>query len=279
MKVLSLGAGVQSSTILLMACRGVIEKPALAIFADTGWEEPRTYQHLEFLKNEADAAGIPVLTVSNGNVRDDLLNGAEMKSRFQQIPLFMRRNGRLQMGRRHCTEHFKLRPIRKKIRELLDVGPKTRLPKDAVELWVGISLDEYQRMNQSREQWINQTWPLIDLRMTRGDCEIWLLKNYNLVVPRSSCIGCPFHSNECWSELRNVPEVWNDVVEADEIIRHCRPDAELYLHRSGQALADIDFRTPEEKGQLTFPFYQEPRYNFFAKLDIWLPEGGENGEL
>jgi len=134
-KVLSLGAGVQSSTLLLMACRDQIEKPAVAIFADTGWEDPRTYVHLEFLKTEAAAAGIPVLVVSNGNIRDDLLNAAELKKGFIQIPLFIRRNGKLRMGRRHCTEYFKLRPIRQKIRELLDVGPKARLPKDAVELW------------------------------------------------------------------------------------------------------------------------------------------------
>ncbi len=276
MKVLSLGAGVQSSTLLLMACRDQIEKPAVAIFADTGWEDPRTYVHLEFLKSEAAAAGIPVLVVSNGNVRDDLLNAAEMKTKFIQIPLFIRKNGELRMGRRHCTEYFKLRPIRRKIRELLDVGPKVRLLKDTVEIWVGISLDEYQRMSKAREQWVNVTWPLIDLRMTRGDCLTWLAENYpGLQVPRSSCIGCPFHSTEIWSELRQFPEVWKEATETDELIRHGTPNGELYLHRSGMPLGEVDFRTPEEKGQLAFPFYQEERWKFFAKLDIWLPEGGE----
>jgi 3'-phosphoadenosine 5'-phosphosulfate sulfotransferase (PAPS reductase)/FAD synthetase len=45
LKILSLGAGVQSSTLLLMACKGIIEKPNLAIFADTGWESQATYMH------------------------------------------------------------------------------------------------------------------------------------------------------------------------------------------------------------------------------------------
>jgi hypothetical protein len=279
MKALSLGAGVQSSTLLLMACRGEIEKPDLAIFADTGWEDPRTYEHLKFLETEASKAGIPLLRVSAGNVRDDLLNAAEMKSRFHQMPLYMRRDGRLQMGRRHCTEIYKMRPIRRKIRELLDVGPKARLPKDAVELQVGISLDEYQRATPSGIQWQNKTFPLIDKRMSRDDCVAWLSERYpGLVVPRSSCIGCPFHSNECWNELRKFPEVWDDALEADELIRHGRPDGTLYLHRTGQPLADVDLRTPVEKGQLVFPFYQEEeRYKLFAKLNIWLPEG-EGGE-
>lgn len=38
MRILSLGAGVQSSTLALMAEHGEIEKPDYAIFADTGWE-------------------------------------------------------------------------------------------------------------------------------------------------------------------------------------------------------------------------------------------------
>jgi len=273
MKVLSLGAGVQSSTILLMACRGELEKPALAIFADTGWEEPRTYAHLNFLEDEAKKAGIPLLRVSSGNVRDDLLNAAEMKTRFQQIPLFMRRNGKLQMGRRHCTEVYKMRPIRRKLRELLDVGPRARIPKAEVELWVGISIDEYQRATPSSNQWENKTFPLIEKRMSRNDCLLWLADRYpGRVVPRSSCVGCPFHSTECWNELRQFPEVWKDVLDADDLIREGRPDGQLFLHRSGTPLRDVDLRTAEEKGQLTFPFYQEERFQFFTKLNIWLPE-------
>lgn len=274
MKALSLGAGVQSSTILLMACRGEMDKPDLAIFADTGWEDPRTYVHLKFLEREASTAGIPVLRVSRGNIRDDLLNAAEMKTGFLQMPVFIRKDGDLRMGRRHCTEYFKLRPIREQIRKLLGVGPRARLPKDAVELWVGIILDEWQRMTQAREQWVNVTWPLVERRMTRLDCLIWLEKNYpGRQVPRSSCIGCPFHSNECWNELRQNVVAWNDALSADELIRNGTLGGQLYLHRSGKPLADVDLRTPEEKGQLAFDFMEEERYKFFAKLDIWLPEG------
>ena len=38
-RILSLGAGVQSSTMALMADQGAFgKKPDAAIFADTGWE-------------------------------------------------------------------------------------------------------------------------------------------------------------------------------------------------------------------------------------------------
>ncbi len=48
LKVLSLGAGVQSSVMLLMADRGLLgDKPDVAIFADTQWEPKEVYEHLE----------------------------------------------------------------------------------------------------------------------------------------------------------------------------------------------------------------------------------------
>ena len=63
-KVLSLGAGVQSSCLALMAERGEygLSKPDFAIFADTGWEPPAVYEHLEWLKEELS---YEVVTVSS----------------------------------------------------------------------------------------------------------------------------------------------------------------------------------------------------------------------
>jgi len=257
-----------------MACRDQIEKPAAAIFADTGWEDPRTYVHLEFLKREAAAAGIPVLVVSNGNIRDDLLNAAEMKTEFIMVPLFLKSGNQILMGRRECTYNYKMRPVRAKIRELLGITPTAFVPHDAVEVWVGISIDEYQRAAPSRKKWLQNRFPLVEMQMTRGDCEMWLHQHYpGLIVPKSACIGCPFHSKDCWSDISHDEDMWSDVIEVDEAIRTGRKDDRLqFLHSKGIPLAEVDFRTPEDKGQLAFPFYQEERWKFFAKLDIWLPK-------
>jgi len=43
LRVLSLGAGVQSTTLALMAAHGEIEPPDCAIFADTQWEPRAVY--------------------------------------------------------------------------------------------------------------------------------------------------------------------------------------------------------------------------------------------
>jgi 3'-phosphoadenosine 5'-phosphosulfate sulfotransferase (PAPS reductase)/FAD synthetase len=48
MRVISLGAGVQSTTLLLLAHRGELPGGPVdyAIFADTGWEPAGVYRHL-----------------------------------------------------------------------------------------------------------------------------------------------------------------------------------------------------------------------------------------
>lgn len=78
-RFLSLGAGVQSSTIYLMACEGQ-EQIDAAIFADTGWEPWWVYQHLDGLEKVGKAAGIPIYRVQYRNLRTDALaNRTELR--------------------------------------------------------------------------------------------------------------------------------------------------------------------------------------------------------
>jgi len=50
LRALSLGAGVPSTTMALMAAHGEIgPMPDCAIFADTGWEPKAVYDHLSWL--------------------------------------------------------------------------------------------------------------------------------------------------------------------------------------------------------------------------------------
>lgn len=272
MKVLSLGAGVQSSTLLLMACKGLIEKPEVAIFADTGWERKETYRHLKWLRQEAHLGGIPVLVVQRGHIRDDMLNASELHSKFYHMPLFMVRDNKLFMGKRQCTANYKLRPVYAKCRELLGVTMKAKLPSDALELWIGISLDEASRMIDSKNKWVNNRFPLVELMMTRNDCIKWLYDNFNgLNIPKSSCIGCPYHDKQCWQEVYSDKEEWEDAIMVDNFIRYGHPRYQQFLHRSGKPLEEIDLRTPEDKGQLPFDFYKQERIKLFATTSpLWV---------
>lgn len=89
LRVLSLGAGIQSTTLALMAAHGEIgPMPDCAIFADTGWEPQAVYEHLEWLMS-GNVLPYPVHIVSAGNIRDDLLQ-AGGGGRWASIPAFTR---------------------------------------------------------------------------------------------------------------------------------------------------------------------------------------------
>ena len=142
--VVSLGGGVQSSVMALMANEGAFNRlPDCPIFADTRWEPPSIYEHLTWLK---DRLSFPLYVVDNGrSLRADvkaLTNHSDSRS-YVDIPVYLKGHDGETDGRRQCTDSYKIRPIRKKIRELLGLRPRQRVPAGTtVELRLGISTDE-----------------------------------------------------------------------------------------------------------------------------------------
>jgi hypothetical protein len=252
MNILSLGAGVQSSTVLLMSCRGVLPKLDGAIFADTQWEPKAVYEWLRtVLEPEAKQADIPIYDVSAGNIRQDWTDRIKYGDRAASIPFFTEPGDTGEEGRlgRQCTKEYKIEPIQKLLRDLCDAeGPDTR-----VRLWYGISGDEMRRMRVSQVRYIENYYPLIfglDRPYHRHDCVRWLGLNGFPVAPRSACIGCPNHNNDEWRLIRERPDEWRQAIEFDTMIRQITMiDKQAYVHRSCQPLGDVDLSTPEERGQ------------------------------
>ncbi len=91
LRVLALGAGVQSSMLLLMSLAGELPRLDAAIFADTQFEPQAVYQHLERLERAAHAAGVPVSRVTAGSLRDDALDPTRHHA---NLPLFVTHPGR-----------------------------------------------------------------------------------------------------------------------------------------------------------------------------------------
>ncbi|RST22875.1 hypothetical protein EF908_13970 [Streptomyces sp. WAC04770] len=244
--------------MLALSARGVLPKADYAIFAGTGWEPQSVYQHLDRLEREiAEPAGIPILRVSSGNIRDDALNPDH---RFASMPLYiLNENGRPGMTRRQCTGEYKIKPIKKKVREILGYPYPARIPQGVhVEQWVGISTDEFHRAKDSDVKYMRNCHPLIDLGWSRSDCVRYLTSLGLADTPKSSCLGCPFHGNAQWRLIRDEsPEEWEDVVDFDARIRkgNARANAsgnrllgQAYLHRSRVPLSDapIDHVTAAE---------------------------------
>lgn len=145
LRVLSLGAGVQSTTLLMLSAEGRLPKLDAAIFADTGWEPRAVYEHLDRLEREvAQPAGIPIHRVSVGNIREDALDPAH---RFASMPLFIKnQDGGDGMTRRQCTAEYKLKPIKRQVRQLLGHPHPAPVPRGVfAEQWIGISKDEIGR--------------------------------------------------------------------------------------------------------------------------------------
>ena len=255
---LSLGAGVQSTTLALLAVEGVLPKPDAAIFADTGWEPKAVYAHLDRLTVVMADAGIPVYRVSKGNLREDAVDPAR---RCASVPYFVRNpDGSDGMGRRQCTAEYKLAPIKRKLRELLGAAPPDfrRVPKGrTAEQWIGFSTDEIHRADGDKfnPSYLRTRYPLLDLGMSRKDCTRWLDAR-GWTTEKSACIGCPFHGNAQWRALRdNRPDEWADAVEFDAAIRKGGSrdlplNGEAFLHRSRVPLAQapIDRVTRKEWG-------------------------------
>lgn len=245
MRVLSLGAGVQSSTLALMAAHGEIDIPDCAIFADTQSEPKAIYEWLDWLEKQLP---YPVHRISKGNLGDAALKVHTSKNgnKYQRSapPAWITEgDGKVNLLMRQCTVDYKIDPIRRKLREL---GGK----KCGVEQFIGISMDELHRMKPSRDGWIKNRWPLIEKGMTRQDCINWMRNKGYPTPPRSSCSFCPYHSNDEWKRLKNNdPEAFADAVKFESEFQETMKQVKgfrgtPYLHRSCVPLSEIDFDAP-----------------------------------
>lgn len=258
LRVLALGAGVQSTTLLHMALDGVIgPRPDVILFADPGDESQITMRHLDYLEGEVARktnGQTSLIRVTAGRLSDRIRarangGGSKLQDRFVTIPAFTANGG---MGKRQCTRDFKLDPMAKEKRRLLGYTKGQRVPKGVVvETWIGISSDEVVRAGAAFDRWEVTRYPLLELGMSRRDCERWLVEHGYEVPPKSACVYCPYRTDFEWNWLKvNDPAAFAVAVEIDELIRNAPGMKHReFLHRSLRPLADIDFSGAEDTGQ------------------------------
>jgi 3'-phosphoadenosine 5'-phosphosulfate sulfotransferase (PAPS reductase)/FAD synthetase len=249
LRLLSLGAGVQSTAVLLLACDGVIPRFDYALFADTRWEPAAVYANLKRLAEHAERKGIPVRTVSAGNIRTDAL---DPRHRFVSMPLHVRNpDGSKGLARRQCTGEYKIRPLKQAARQLLGYPHPRRVPHGVyAEQAIGISTDEVMRAKDSDVGYLRNVFPLLELGWDRARCIEYLAERGFGQTVKSACVGCPFHGNAGWRWIRDHdPDGWAQAVEFDKAIRHGYPHAtdhgqplrgQYFLHRSCIPLDEVD---------------------------------------
>jgi hypothetical protein len=261
LKVLSLGGGVQSSVIALMIAKGELPMIDAAIFADTGheprftrilnprdgtWIEGGIYGWLDWLQTQVP---FPIYRVSAGDLAKDslIIKKSKVKGKIYTrsfIPAFISKpNGKRGILARKCTRDYKIRPIYRKIKQILGCkyGPKT---VHCITM-IGISCDEAHRQKPSGVPYISNLWPLIDKGMDRKACIQWINDNNYPIPTRSACTFCPFHGDEEWTRLKNEsPKDFELVVKFEKDLQETLSHDEIlkgvpYLHSSCVPISEV----------------------------------------
>ncbi len=253
--ILSLGWGIQSFTIAAMSALGELEPVDFAVHADTLHESQLTYEFIARWSPWFEEHNLIVKTVRNptGGVFEILKKPGQTQAPFFTLD----KNGNQGQLNRSCTQRWKISPMRTAIRCYLRETLKIKNPHPGtVEQWIGISLDEYQRMKESDVKYITHRWPLIEKKMTRADCVAWLQGRGLEVPPKSACTFCPFHDTSEWRRIQNTPADWKEATAVDRAFRdvregYARKPISVFVHPSRRPLESVDLRTETEKGQLS----------------------------
>lgn len=205
-RILSLGAGVQSSALLILAARGEIECDGV-IFADTGVEKPTTYEWIEkAMKPLMKEASLPFQTVAYTGKGGRSIYDYCLKYRVMPSTI-----------RRWCTSKFKVGPISK----ALNCNVDTCL--------VGFSTDEARRIKSYKLPY-ERSFPLIDLGLDVTDCRT-ILEERGLPLPtKSACYLCPFQHANSWRWLKlHFPDLFGKALEVERVYHERRPDKREWM--------------------------------------------------
>jgi hypothetical protein len=233
-----------------MSAKGVLPPIDYAIHSDTGHERTQTYEFAERWTPWLEERGVKVVTVKAKNRLPVYVTNSGKP--VTKMPMYVM--GPLGPGMlwRKCTRDWKIDPINAYIR-------RHRKSKDEpIEQWLGITFDEFERVKPNRVKYITNRYPFLEMfdpPMKRWQVKQWLIDNDLEVPPKSSCIFCPYHTPVQWREVQADERDWKRALYIDEWIRYTRFAERhfiAYLWRDFEPLWKADFRTEEQKGQLSF---------------------------
>ncbi len=233
-QVWSCGGGTQSAAIAALIVARRLPKPDLAVMVDTEREKATTWAYVySTIQPMLAHIGVDLQVVRKSEFATVDLYG---KNGDLLLPVYTATKGKL-AG--FCSNEWKRRVV---MRWLRSVGVESCVS------WIGYSTDEQKRVKAQREKWIQPRYPLIELGLSRADCVVTVLQAGWPPPPRSACWMCPHMGNAEWRDLRDhAPADFAKAIRLDVLIRE--EDRDVFLHRSGTALATADL--DEDDGQLT----------------------------
>lgn len=256
MKILSFGAGMQSTALALMSCENAIAGRPIhplvpiyddVVFCDLGFEPPWVRHQADFVRRSCESAGIHYKEIKSPLYEDFMKNFGERRT--ISIPWWtIKEDGHKSKMPRNCTIDYKVELISKYVRwELLGYKKGQRLrPEDkkAHEMHMGFSYEERKRCKESPNPMFVNRFPLVDMGLVRADNYAYIRDVWGLETKASACSFCPFHRNYFYAYMKNnVPDDWRRLVEMDELLRDKTPkppmDSDLFISRSRKRLEDL----------------------------------------
>jgi hypothetical protein len=226
-QIWSSGGGVQSCAIAALIVRGVLQKPAYAVIIDTEREMSSTWEYMrEVISPALRSAGVDLVRVSkNDYATVDLYRNKDIL-----IPAFTTEGQGVGKLPTYCSNEWKKRVMQ---RWATGQGVKE------ADVWIGISTDEMRRCKQTIGKWQDR-YPLIELRMNRGDCLALIEDMAWPKPPKSRCWMCPNQSKHEWQEMKlHHPQDFAKAVAFEKEIQ--KNDEDLWLTQAAKPLAEQDF--------------------------------------
>lgn len=230
-QIWSSGGGTQSSAIAALICQGEL-RPDLSIIVDTEREMSTTWDYLDkWVMPALERAGVKLHRVSKSeHATVDLMRNDDLL-----IPAFTTESGEIGKLPTFCSNEWKQRVMR---RWAVEQGVQQ------ADVWLGFTIDELKRVTQPLGKWQNR-YPLIEKRMTRGDC-IALCKRMGWPEPpKSSCWMCPNKTHAGWKwQMENAPE---DFIKAGAFeVEIQKIDPDVWLTDTGRPLFELDFENSDD---------------------------------
>lgn len=278
MKILSCGAGMQSTALALISCaqaQGEIRYPEVprydaVIFCDLSIEPVWVTDQVQFIERAYQNAGIPFFILQSDLYQDCMENFGN--KRIAGMPFWtLDEEGNFgRIGRRACTIEYKIIMIQKFVRTyMLGYRPHQRLRDEDVgahELHIGFSKEEASRSFPSHHRMFQNKSPLIELGWERKDTYRYNLEEWGLDSKASACLICPFHKNYFFQHIKHsFPADYDSVVRFDDMLEQRQPHSKIqnriFLSRARKRIRDL---TPEDCDDAqTFEYARRKIWNGF----------------
>ena len=166
------------------------------MFCDTGFEQSIVFEFLEkhtlpllnyvgipfhIAKAEEHAGTLHGETTFGNFLLPPFFHGDGDSDAKGRLPAFCSSNWKKEVFNRFCAKQFKSKTY---------------------DVIMGFSTDEMHRAGRIKQtKKYRYQFPLLDLRMNRGDCVKLVQDAFNAPPPRSSCYFCPNHTQHEWREV------------------------------------------------------------------------------